>query len=83
MTGAILSLVTIFLMLAYAVFKLDNLIGLKDYRVQQVNRVQHYDGDDKFGSEEGYAIAAGIIEWDEGEGMVEDPSYGVIRLYIK
>ena len=28
-------------------------------------------------------MAAGVIEWDEGETTLEDPSYGMLRFYIK
>ena len=76
MCGAILSVITILLLLAYAIYKVDLLIRLKDYRVQQATSTDFYRGNDGFGRKDGFAFAAGIVEWDDGTDVVEDPAYG-------
>ena len=84
MSGAILSVVTVSLILTYGVFKLDNLITIKEYNVKHAMRIGHYQSSSQFGNEhDGFSFAAGMVQWDEGEGMVEDPSYGQVRMFIK
>ena len=83
MSGTILSIITVVLLSAYAIYKLDIMMGLKDYRVQQSIHIGYFNGLDRFGQDDGFAIAAGITEWDSGEGATEDPAYGSVKFYIK
>ena len=48
----------------------------KDYSVMERTDFEFYDSTARFGHEDGFAFTAGLIEWDKGENIIEDPSYG-------
>ena len=64
MLGALFSLVTMLTVFSYAVFKLDNLFGFEEYRVQESTRYEFFKPSEPFGHKNGYALAAGLIDFD-------------------
>lgn len=83
MSGAILSVLTFVLLLSYAIVKIDDLISLQDYRVQYTKVSDHFSNRDTFGYDDGFMLAAGLVQWDEGEGQIEDLSFGQVKFYLK
>lgn len=81
--GAILTLFTITVLVAYAVFKIEDLIDIKDYAVQETSRFEFFKNSAQFGYDDGFAFAAGLSKWDDGQGLTEDPQYGQMKIYIK
>ena len=76
MCGAILSCVTFLGLIFFASLKLGDLLMYKDYSVMERTDFEFYDSTARFGHEDGFAFTAGLIEWDKGENIIEDPSYG-------
>ena len=48
-----------------------------------MTRFNHFRQNNKFGFDDGFAIAGAITAWDDGTAVTEDPSYGQIKIYIK
>ena len=83
MCGAILSFVTFLSVTFFAYLKLQDLLGYKDYSVMERTNFEFFDSNASFGHENGLAFTSGLIEWDDGEKIVEDPTYGQLRFYVK
>lgn len=47
------------------------------------NLFEHYKQTEGFGHNDGFAIAVGIIQWDDGAEVVEEPAYGELKFFIK
>ena len=78
-----MSCITVVILIFYAIFKLDNLLGYKDYQIIESTSFEHYDLNQSFGYNNGFAIKAGLVMWDDGSATVEDPSYGELKFYMK
>ena len=82
--GAILSCLTLIILMSYAIFKLQSLLENKNFRVQESGRFEFYAQTYPFGHDQGFAFAAGLIEWDGGGiNAIEDPAYGEIKFFVK
>ena len=57
MNGACFSFITLFLLLSYGIFKMENLVTLSDYQVKQQTRIKHFSQSAPFGSDDGFALA--------------------------
>ena len=85
--GATLSLFTIVIVLIYGSFKIQQLVDLEDYKVQLREEDDAFKDNEKFGFDDGFAVAAGIVSADdyEGDTKVKDvpPEIGAFGFYIK
>ena len=76
MCGAILSCATFLGLIFFASLKLGDLLTYEDYSVLQRTNFEFFDSRANFGHKDGFAFTAGLIAWDKGEKIIEDPSYG-------
>ena len=73
--GSMFSLITIILLSIYGIFKLLSLMNYSDYNVQVSMKENFYAAEDRFGFEDGYMMAAGLITYDGKDFNIEDPSF--------
>ena len=86
--GATLSLFTVVIVLIYGSFKIQQLVDLEDYKVQLRQEDDAFGETEKFGFDEGFVVAAGILsafEWEDESTPVEEvpPEIGAFGFYIK
>ena len=78
---------TVFLVSLYAIYKLHTLVNFGEYKVQERYQLEYHDPLDQFGSEEGFAFAMGLTDFNssgkEPLEPIEDPSIGSIRFFAK
>ena len=73
--GSISSIITVVLLSMYGIFKLFSLVSYSDYNVQVSMKENFYAAEDRFGFEDGYMMAAGLITYDGKDFNIEDPSF--------
>ena len=81
--GALLSVLTFIIVIAYAGYKFTDLLGYNDYSVMKFELENFYDMRDAFGSENGFLLAAGVTDYSSNEESIEDPEIGTIKLIKK
>ena len=81
--GSFLSVMTLVLVLAYAGYKLTDLMDYNDYKLMKVEQENFYDMRDPFGDSDGFMIAAGVTDYSSNRDPQEDPEIGTIKLIKK
>ena len=80
--GAILSLFTILLLVAYGTWKLIELSRFDEFSVQSKLSENHYSSVDKISfQEEDFMVAAAITSFDGSSATIEDPTIGTLEFY--
>ena len=79
--GMTLSLLTFIMLIAYGSFKLRDLIQFTDYNLYQIVQESYYSDQDEFTSNDGFHVAAGIVNFNEQ--YVEDPEIGTLKIILK
>ena len=79
--GTCLSFFTLFLVLVYGFIKFGDLMEYKDYKVFEIKEENYFKDSDKFTSNDGFNIAAGIFGFEEN--FKEDPEVGTVKFYLK
>ena len=78
-----MSILTVFLLIIYSVYKLNTMIGIKDYKIQMQNFENYYSHTDEWGSDNGFTLAACLTAYDGSREVIEDPSIGQLKFYRK
>ena len=71
------------ILLTYAGFKLSQLVGYEDYKVQLREINQFYEDTDKLEASDGLMIAAGLTAYDGSSEVIEDQTVGRLVFYWK
>ena len=80
--GAILSVVTIVLLLSYGVYKSISLAGLS-YEIMLTTLDYEYSYTESLTQANGFHIAAGISAYDGNDFPIEDEEIGEVVIYAK
>ena len=61
------------IVLVYALFEIIKMVSLNDYKIQLREEENEYEATERFGEEEGFALAAGVVstnsdDWDDEAG---------------
>ena len=62
--GAWYSLILLVLLLYFAILKAKDLVGNDANTIKDLESQEFFAPTDSFGAEDGFAIAAGLIQWD-------------------
>ena len=81
-TGSILSIFTICVVLAYASFKITTMVKKDDYKVRTLDQVGGFEETERFGEDNGFLIAAGIISIDTEPANSDYPNWRESRLEV-
>ena len=81
--GTMLSLLTFFVVVTYAGYKLRDLFEYGQYKVQLRELTDLYDEKEQFGEKDGLMFAAGLTAYDGSSESVEDPQYGHLVFIYK
>ena len=81
--GAVLSIITVIVMLSYSVFKMVAMGNLNDYKIKTATQEYFYDSSFSFSELDGFQVAAGITSFDGNSESIEDPEIGVVKFYLK
>ena len=81
--GAMLSILTLITLLGYASFKFESLVSFSDYIVQVSDHENFYDANTKFGIDNDFSIAAGLVDYDGKSHKIEDESIATVKFYRK
>ena len=81
--GAMLSILTLLLVIIYGSFKMSTLVNMYDYSVQVRSVGGYFEETQKFHARNGLMFAAGLSTFSDQTEVEEDPSIGVIRFYWK
>ena len=91
-TGAMLSIFTVCVVLAYASFKISTMVSKDDYKVRTLDQAGDFEDTKMFGEDNGFIIAAGVIlpntlpatydGWRESRPRIP-PEIGAFNLYYK
>ena len=81
--GAIFSFMTILLVLSYAGYKLQVLIDLNDYTIQERHTFEFFNSSDPFGHKQEFAFAVALVKWDADGTPIEDPTIGTVKFIKK
>ena len=79
--GTCMSILTIFMVLAYGFIKFGDMMEYKDYKIFEIKEENYFRDSDLFTSNDGLNIAAGVFSFEEN--FKEDPEVGTIKFYIK
>ena len=77
------SLICVVVMLIYAGYKLATLIQRSEYNIIQQLYEFKFNKNDKFGEDDGFAIAGAITDFDGSPDSIEDPTIGTTEFYVK
>ena len=80
--GAVLSILTIVLLLAYGIYKTVSLIGLS-YEIMLTTLDYEYGYEDGLSQANGFCIAAGVSSYDGKDFSIEDETIGEVVIYMK
>ena len=62
---------------------MQNFFNNDGYKVQERNQFEYFEPTEIFGHNDGFALAIGLIQWDNKSEMLEDPAYGSLKFKIK
>ena len=83
MPGAVCTVILAFIVLIFAIVKLNVLIERTEYDVIIESFEYNFDQNNQFGLDDGFAIAAAITAYDSNESSIEDDRIGTIQFYLK
>ena len=81
--GSVLSVITLCILLSYAIYKLVKLDSHTEYQINEVHRDQYYDTSFTFSQADGFQVAAAITDFDGNQEETEDPEIGEVKFYLK
>ena len=82
--GSLLSLLTIFLLIGFAAYKLTAISVNSDYKIQLHDQKFFYDASDEFTFQDhGFMVAAAITAYDGSPADITDPEIGEVKFYMK
>ena len=81
--GSILSLLTMTILLAYMIYKAQILFELDDYSLEKAYEENFFPSDEAFSQKDGFYIAAALTNYDGSSEVIEDPTIGTLKMYIK
>lgn len=81
--GSFLSVLTIITMVTYASYKFANLLDSSDFRVQERKHENQFAVNATFGYQEGFAVAALVIGFENRTEDIIDPEIGELKFYLK
>ena len=70
-------------MLSYASYKFIDLLELNDYKLQEAVQENFFLPNVTLSQNDGFQVAAAITSYDGSSEIIEDPSIGTIKMYIK
>ena len=65
-------------MLGFATYRFSIVISQSQYQKRQEIFEYYFDGDDKLGKKDGFAVAAAITRYDDDPEPIEDESIGTV-----
>ena len=83
MPGAVCTIILLCTIFVFAGYKFNVLVEKTEYDVVVETYQYNFDWTHQFGLDDGFAIAAAIIAYDNSEEPVEDPRIGTIEFYLK
>ena len=81
--GALLSVVSLLLLVIYASYKFQVLTNLHDYTVQEALLKNHFEVEQHISSANGFAIASAITKYDGSSEVFDRSDMGMIQFYLK
>ena len=83
--GTFFTIVTLIIVLSYATYKFNDLLNQSDYQLRSENQEHYFAVNEPFSVENGFQVAAGIIQVDgyPSNPSIEDPEIGMLKMYIK
>ena len=82
--GALMSLITLMVIVSYSAYKIISLGTLEEYKVQVRTKDNFYDVDDMFGSiESDFFVAAGLSSYDGDVKSEFDPQIGELKFFLR
>ena len=70
-------------MIAYIGYKGAVLWKIEDYDLQNASVENYFSSNEKFTTDDGFQIAAGLTEYDGSSKVIEDPTFGTLKMYHK
>ena len=83
LAGAIFSLLTFLLVISYAAYKIVDLMQFNDYTLQLAEKEKFYETEVSLSPSDGFNLAAAVTAYDGSDEIIEDPSIGTVKMYIK
>ena len=68
---------------AYLSYRITVLVMLEEYQILHSTQEAHFDDLKGFAHDDGFKVAAGVINYDGSEVPIEDPEIGTLKFYIK
>ena len=82
--GSCLTIFTFVLISAYFGFQMAEMFANADYSTQLQIQEDVFSSDDPFDTDEiGFTIAVGITDYKESTNLIEDPTYGEVKIFRK
>ena len=81
--GMCFSLLNIFIVVIYAIYKFQDLITYNDYRLTKQTMENFYEETDAFTAKDGLGLAFGILDLNPSSDLSVDPEVGYLKLYYK
>ena len=82
--GSLLSLLTVFLLIGFATYKLIAISTNSDYKIQVHDQKFFYDASDEFTFQDHeFMIGAAITAYDGSSEDITDPEIGEVKFYMK
>ena len=82
--GAILSLITITIIISFSAYKILSLVSHDEYKVQIREQANFYDPTDHFGATSSeFYVGAALTAFDSNTTDIADPQIGTLKFYKK
>ena len=82
--GALLSLITITIIISFSAYKILSLVAHDEYKVQVREQENFYDSSDHFGATSSeFYVAAALTAFDGVQTDITDPQIGALKFYKK
>ena len=79
--GALLTFATLLLMITYSVYKVDNMLQRKGYKMMTTVKENFFDEHDVFTADAGFGLALTFIN-ENAIGEPLDPAYGTLKFFV-
>ena len=82
--GALLSLITITIIITFSAYKILSLVSYDEYKVQVREKENFYEASDHFGpTTSEFYVAAALTAFDGDSNDISDPQIGELKFYKK
>ena len=81
--GAMLSFLTLLIVLSFFAYKLVALITFQDYQIQVHDLEEYFTSTKLFSLEDGFILAGGVTAFDGSSTAIQDLSIGSVKIYAK